>query len=133
MKKLFILVAVFTGALFVNANAQGRNFDTAAMKARYLERTKSPLIEKTNLTEEQANKVLEINWQSRSKMRGTRNMSADDRKKLFDDLQAERNKQYKDIPLTDDQIKAVNDFFDEQRKQMQDRRQNGGFNGNGGN
>jgi hypothetical protein len=133
MKKLFILVAVFTTALFMNANAQGRNFDTVAMKARYLERTKSPLIEKTNLTEEQANKVLEINWQSRSKMRGTRNMSADDRKKLFDDLQAERNKQYKDIPLTDDQIKAVNDFFDEQRKQMQDRRQNGGFNGNGGN
>ena len=89
MKKLFILVAVFPTALSMNVNAQGRNFDTVAMKARYLERTKSPLIEKTNLSEEQANKVLEINWQSRSKMRGTRNMSADDRKKLFDDLQAD--------------------------------------------
>lgn len=128
MKKLLILVAVFTTVLVFNANAQGGNFDTAAMKARYLERTKPALIEKTKLTDAQAGKVLEINWQSRSKMRGMRNMSEDDRKKLMDDLQTDRNKQYKDIPLTDDQIKAVNDFFDEQRKLMQQQRQNGNNN-----
>jgi hypothetical protein len=49
---------------------------------------------------------------------------------MMDNLQTERNKQYKDIPLTDDQIKAVNDFFEEQRKQMQQQRQNGGGNRN---
>ena len=32
--------------------------------------------------------------------------------------------------LTDDQIKAVNEFFEEQRKQMQQQRQNGGNGGN---
>lgn len=130
MKKLLVLVAVFTTVLLSNANAQGGNFDTAAMRARYLERTKPALIEKTKLTEAQADRVLDINWQSRSKMRGMRDMSEDERNKRRADMQVEINKQYKDIPLTDDQIKAVNDFFEEQRKQMQQQRQNGGGNGN---
>jgi Spy/CpxP family protein refolding chaperone len=130
MKKLLVLVAVFTTVLLSNANAQGGNFDTAAMKARYLERTKPALIEKTKLTDAQADKVLEINWQSRSKMRGMRDLSQDERQKMMDNLQTERNKQYKDIPLTDDQIKAVNDFFEEQRKQMQQQRQQNGGGGN---
>jgi low affinity Fe/Cu permease len=128
MKKLFILVAVFTTILVSNANAQGGNFDTAAMRARYVERVKPSLIEKTKLTEAQADKVISINWEARSKMRGMRDLSEDERKKKMDDVQAEITKQYKDIPLTDDQIKTVTDFFTEQRKQMQQQRQNGGNN-----
>jgi Spy/CpxP family protein refolding chaperone len=133
MKKLLALVAVFTTVLLSNANAQqgNGNFDPAAMKARYVERVKPLLIEKTKLTDAQADKVLDINWDARGKMRGMRDLSEDDRKKKMADIQADTNKQYKDIPLTDDQIKAVNDFFDELRKQMQQQRQNGG--GNGGN
>ena len=133
MKKLLVLVAVFTTVLLSNASAQqgNGNFDPAAMKARYLERTKPSLIEKTKLTPEQADKVLDINWEARMKLRGTRDLSEDERKKKMDDAQAEADKQYKAIPLTDDQIKAVKDFFEEQRKQMQQQRQNGG--GNGGN
>jgi low affinity Fe/Cu permease len=128
MKKLFILVAVFTTILVSNANAQGGNFDTAAMRARYVERVKPSLIEKTKLTEAQADKVISINWEARSKMRGMRDLSEDERKKKMDDVQDEITKQYKDIPLTDDQIKTVTDFFTEQRKQMQQQRQNGGNN-----
>lgn len=133
MKKLLVLVAVFTTVLLSNANAQGGggNFDPAAMKARYVERTKPQLIEKTKLTDAQADKVIEINWEARSKMRGMRDLSEDERKKKMDEIQEAITKQYKDIPLTDDQIKAVNDFFEEQRKQQQQRQQNGG--GNGGN
>jgi len=134
MKKLFILVAVFTTALFTNANAQGGNgngnFDPAAMKARYTERVKPLLIEKTKLTDAQADKVIDINFEARSKMRGMRDLSEEERKKKMEDIQADINKQYKDIPLTDDQIKSVNDFFDEMRKQMQQQRQNGGGNRN---
>lgn len=127
MKKLLALIAVFTTVLLSNANAQGNgNFDPAAMKARYLERTKPLLIEKTKLTNEQADKVLDINWEARSKMRGMRDMSQEERKKMMNDAQAEATKQYKTIPLTDDQVKAVNDFFEEQRKQMQQQRQNNG-------
>ena len=134
MKKLLVLVAVFTTVVMSNANAQGGNgnFDPAAMKARYVERTKPQLIEKTKLTSEQADKVLDINWDTRMKMRGLRDLSEDERKKKMDDAQADADKQFKAIPLTDDQIKAVKDFFEEQRKQMQQQRQqNGG--GNGGN
>jgi hypothetical protein len=132
MKKLFVLVAVFTTALITNANAQGGNgngnFDPVAMKARYTERVKPLLIEKTKLTDAQADKVIDINFEARGKMRGMRDLSEDERKKKMDDIQADINKQYKDIPLSDDQIKAVNDFFEEQRKQMQQQRQNGGGN-----
>jgi len=130
MKKLLVLVAVFTTVLLSNANAQqgNGNFDPAAMKARYLERTKPALIEKTKLTSEQADKVLDINWESRTKLRGMRDLSQEERQKKMDEAQTEANKQYKAIPLTDDQIKAVNDFFEEQRKQMQQQRQNGGGN-----
>jgi Spy/CpxP family protein refolding chaperone len=130
MKKLLVLVAVFTTVLLSNASAQqgNGNFDPAAMKARYLERTKPLLIEKTKLTAEQADKVLDINWESRSKMRGMRDLSQEERQKKMDEARDEASKQYKTIPLTDDQIKAVNDFFEEQRRQRQ---QNGG--GNGGN
>jgi hypothetical protein len=133
MKKLLALVAVFTTVLLSNANAQqgnGGNFDPVAAKARYTERIKPLLIEKTKLTDAQADKVIDINFEARSKMRGMRDLSEDERKKKMDDVQADINKQYKDIPLTDDQIKAVNDFFEEQRKQMQQQRQNGGNGGN---
>ena len=128
MKKLFVLVAVFTTVVITNVNAQGGNgnFDPAAMKARYTERVKPLLIEKTKITDAQADKVIDINFDARSKMRGMRDLSEDERKKKMEDIQADINKQYKAIPLTDDQIKSVNDFFDEMRKQMQQQRQNGG-------
>ena len=128
MKKLLVLVAVFTTVLITNVNAQGGNgnFDPVAMKARYTERVKPLLIEKTKITDAQADKVIDINFDARSKMRGMRDLSEDERKKKMEDIQADINKQYKAIPLTDDQIKSVNDFFDEMRKQMQQQRQNGG-------
>ena len=129
MKKLLVLVAVFTTVLITNANAQGGgqgNFDPAQMAQRYKDRVKPQLIEKTKLTDAQADKVCDIQIASRQQMRGLRDLSDDDRKKKMDEIQADINKQYKAIPLTDDQIKSVNDFFEEMRKQMQQQRQNGG-------
>ena len=131
MKKLLVMVAVFTTVLITNANAQqgggGQgNFDPAQMAQRYKDRVKPQLIEKTKLTDAQADKVCDIQIATRQQMRGLRDLSEDDRKKKMDDIQADVNKKYKAIPLTDDQIKSVNDFFDEMRKQMQQQRQNGG-------
>ena len=133
MKKLLVLVAVFTTVLVSNVSAQqgNGNFDPAQMAQRYKERVKPQLIEKVKLTDAQAEKVCDIQLASRQQMRGLRDMTPEDRKKKMDEIQVENDKQYKAIPLTDDQIKAVNDFFDEMRKQMQQQRQNGG--GNGGN
>src|SRR6476660_471738 len=130
MKKLFLLIALFTTVYVTNANAQQGGGDPAAMMQRYKDRVKPQLIEKTKITDAQADKVIEIMFNSRSKMRGLRDLSEDDRKKQLEQIQADQNKEYKAIPLTDDQIKAVNDFFEEQRKQMQQQRQQNGAGGN---
>ena len=131
MKKILVLVALFVTVYATSANAQQQGGgDPAAMMARYKERVKPQLIEKTKLSDEQADKVLDINFESRQAMRGLRDLSEEDRKKKMDEVQADINKKYKALPLTDDQIKSVNAFFDEQRKNMQNRQ---GGNGGGNN
>ena len=119
MKKLLVLVALFTTVYVTNADAQQQGGgDPAAMMQRYKDTVKPQLVEKTKITDAQADKVIEINFSYRSKMRGFRDLSEDDRKKQTEELNAAQTKEYKAIPLTDDQVKAVNDFFEEQRKQM---------------
>src|SRR6476661_6286507 len=131
MKKLLVLVALFTTVYVSQANAQQQGGgDPAAMLQRYKDRVKPQLVEKTKITDAQADKVIDISFANRMKMRGFRDLSEDDRKKQTEEINAAQNKEFKAIPLTDDQIKAVNDFFEEQRKQMQEqRKQNGGGNG----
>jgi hypothetical protein len=129
MKKLFVLVAFLTTLFISNAQAQQGGGDPAAQLQRYKERVKPQLVEKVKLTEAQAERVIDISFGYRSQMRGFRDLSEEERKKKTEEIQAAQEKEYKAIPLTDDQIKAVNEFFIEQRKQMQQQRQNGG-NGN---
>ena len=129
MKKLLVLIAFFA-AVTINANAQGQGGgDPAARAAKMKETLKPQLIEKLKLTDAQAEKVLDINIKSRAEMRGMRDLSDDERKKKREEVEAAQNKAYKEIPLTDDQIKAVNAFFEEQRQQMMKQRGNGGGNG----
>jgi Spy/CpxP family protein refolding chaperone len=126
MKKLIVLVALFTTVYATNANAQqGQGGgDPAAMMQRMKERIKPLIIEKVKLTDEQADKVIEINMDVRKQMRDMRNenLSDDDRKAKVEALNVDRDKKYKAIPLTDEQVKGVNDFFDEMRKQQQQQR-----------
>jgi hypothetical protein len=126
MKKLIVLIALFTTVYATNANAQQGGGDTAAMNAR-IRQTKAMLIEKAKITEEQAEKVMQINMDVRKAMRDMRNenLSDDDRKAKVAALDADRDKKYKDIPLTDEQVKAVNDTFAEMRKQQQGQRPGG--------
>ncbi|MGE5521897.1 MAG: hypothetical protein ACM3VS_18385 [Candidatus Dadabacteria bacterium] len=130
MKKVLVLVAFLTTVCITNSFAQGGpgGGDPAAMAARYKERVKPQLIEKTKLTDAQAEKVLDIQLASRQQMRGLRDLTPEEREKKLAEFQAEQEKQYKAIPLTDEQVKAVTDFFVEMRKQMQQRQ-----GGNGGN
>lgn len=129
MKKLILMLVLFTAVATINVQAQGgQGGDPAAMLARMKERMKPQLIEKTKLTDAQADKVIEINFEARSQMRGMRDLSEEDRKKKMDEVRATTDKKYKEMPLTDDQIKAVNDFYDEWRKNMQQQRNGGGGN-----
>ncbi|MDB5252445.1 MAG: hypothetical protein JWP27_1614 [Flaviaesturariibacter sp.] len=126
MKKLLILAAFFLFITSLNANAQQGGGDPAAMAQRMKERVKPQLIEKVKLTDDQAEKVLDINLDIRSKMREFRDLSPEDRQKKGAELDVDRDKRYKAIPLTDDQVKAVNAFFDDMRKQQAEQRRNGG-------
>jgi Spy/CpxP family protein refolding chaperone len=129
MKKLILMLVLFTAVATINVQAQGgQGGDPAAMLARMKERMKPQLIEKTKLTDAQADKVIEINFEARSQMRGMRDLNEEDRKKKMDEVRAATDKKYKEMPLTDDQIKAVNDFYDEWRKNMQQQRNGGGGN-----
>ena len=117
MKKI-IALAVFALALSVGSvQAQGMGqMDPAQMLEMMKQRVKPQLMEKTKLTDAQADKVLEIQLWSQGEMRGMRDMSEEDRATKMKTVNEEKTKKFKAIPLTDDQIKAVNDFYEEMRR-----------------
>jgi Spy/CpxP family protein refolding chaperone len=128
MKKVLALVALVLIASFNTIMAQppggGQQMDPAKMLEMMKERVKPQLIEKTKITDAQADKVLEIQVGSQGAMRGMRDLSEEERLSKMKAIREENNKKFKDIPLTDDQIKAVNDFYDEMRKNRMQRGNN---------
>lgn len=117
MKKI-ISLAVFALALSIGSvQAQGMGqMDPAQVLEMMKQRVKPQLIEKTKLTDAQADKVLEIQLWSQGEMRGMRDMSEEERATKMKTVNDEKTKKFKAIPLTDDQIKAVNDFYEEMRR-----------------
>ena len=118
MKKLILLATLIVALGTFQASAQQGGGDPAQREAMMKE-MKAQLVEKAKITEEQADKVIEINKGNREKMKGFREMSEDERAKKLEEINAENVKQYKEIPLTDEQIKAVTEYFAERRKNMQ--------------
>jgi hypothetical protein len=97
------------------------------------DRIKPSLIEKTKLTDAQADKVIEINFSNQRKRRDIRmdqTLTDEERTKKNAELQESQNAALKAIPLTDDQVKDVNSFFEEMRKEQMQRRQGSGNGGN---
>jgi hypothetical protein len=135
MKKLFFLLVLFTTVYSTSVVAQqnGGDRDPAAMMQRMKERIKPSLVEKTKLTDAQADKVIEINFSNQRKRRDIRmdqTLSDDEKTKKNAELQETQNKELKAIPLTDDQVKDVNTFFEEMRKEQMQRRQSSGSGSN---
>lgn len=120
MKKVLALLAIILVASFNTIMSQppggGQQMDPAQMLEMMKQRVKPLLIEKTKITDAQADKVLEIQLASQGSMRGMRDLSDEERAAKMKEIRETNNKKFKDIPLTDDQIKAVNDFYDEMRK-----------------
>ena len=129
MKKLFLLAALFA-ALFTTTSASaqgGPGGDPAQMRQRMMERFKPQLIEKTKITDAEADKVLDIYMSSMPQRRDIRmdnSLSEEDKTKKVGALNEEAAKKYKAIPLTEEKVKAVNEFFEEARRNMQNRRPN---------
>lgn len=118
MKKLITLAffALICSITSVQAQGGGGQMDPAQMLEMMKQRIKPQLIEKTKLTDAQADKVLEIQIAMQGAQRGLRDLSEEERATKMKEINTEREKKYKSIPLTDDQIKAVNDFYEEMRK-----------------
>lgn len=132
MKK-FLLFAAFVAALFTASAQGGPGGDPATMRQRMKERVKPQLIEKTGLSDAEAEKVLDINFEAqrmRRELRMDNSVSEEDRTKKATAIDEEMKKKYKDIPLTDEQMKSVNAFFEEMNKNRPQRREGSG-NGNG--
>lgn len=113
----FIVAMCTTSAVY----AQPGGGDPQAMLARMKERVKPELMEKAKLTDAQADKVVELQFESRQQTRGFRDMSEDERKKKTDEINADLEKKYKAIPLTAEQIKAVQAYYEDMRRNFQQR------------
>jgi Spy/CpxP family protein refolding chaperone len=130
MKKVLALLSfALVCSLTTMAQGGGGGMDPAQMLEMMKQRVKPQLIEKTKLTDAQADKVLEIQVAAQGQMRGMRDLSEDQRAAKMKEVNDEKEKKFKAIPLTDDQIKAVNDFYEEMRKA---RAAQGGGRGPGG-
>lgn len=130
MKKIFLLAALFAVLLTTtSAFAQGGpGGDPQQFRQRMIERVKPQLLEKTKISEAEADKVLDINFssmQQRREIRMDNSLSEDDKKKKIAAIEEDMAKKYKAIPLKDEQVKAVTDFFAEMRKNMQNPPQGG--------
>jgi hypothetical protein len=134
MKKPFFLASLI--ALFATAPAMAQppgGGDPQQFRQRMIERTKPGLMEKARLTDAEAGKVLDIYFgtmQQRRQLRTDDSLSEEERKKKMDAINEETTKKYKEIPLTEEKVKAVNEYFEEMRRNMQNRGPQGGSNSN---
>ena len=125
MKKLLFFLCL---SLSLGAMAQGGQDLTPEQR---LERVKgiykAPLMEKAKIPEAQADKLVSIIAETQAKMTPLmrdQSLNPEDRMKKLEELRADRDKKFKDIPLSDDQLKAVNTVIDEIRRNMQQQRAN---------
>ena len=131
MKKLFVtLVVMFTLSAVVMAQPGGGGNPEERAK-RMKEMIRPQLMDKTKLTEDQANKVIDSYQKAQQETRAVRmnaDLSDDDKKAKVKAINEARTKELKAIPLTDDQIKSVESFYEELRKNMPQRGPGGGGN-----
>ena len=118
MKKLIALVALFTTVYVSNVNAQDKPAsDPAVMAEQAKEKMKPQLMEKAKLTDAEATKVLNIHFTYANRLAHFKNAPAEEQKKQAEIIHEAANKEYAAIPLTETQLKAVNGYFEQQKKQ----------------
>ena len=116
MKKLLFLTLVF-GALTSTATyAQAGDPPTVLQQMK--EKQKPELIEKVGLSDAQAEKVIELNYEMRMKASTElKDLNETDRATKLAELQAEKEKKFSEF-LTPEQITAMKAYYAEKRKDM---------------
>lgn len=118
MKKFLFITLIFGVILATNTNAQP-SADPPNVLQQMKEQQKPGLIEKAGLTEAQAEKIIEINYETRMQAaRELKDLNEADRTKKLAEIKAAKEKKYSEI-LTPEQIKAVKTYYEEMGKNMQ--------------
>ena len=120
MKKFLFLSLIFSAMISTSIYAQAGDPpttpDPAVMLQQIKEKVKPQMVEKTGLTEAQADKVIEINFEMRMAMSAFRDLSEADRSKKVAELKLARDKKLTEIPLTEEQIASVKSFYENMGK-----------------
>lgn len=123
MKKILFLGLVFSAVIATTTQAQNSGPAAtpqptqAEMLQKMKDQQKPGLIEKVGLTDAQADKFIEINFDIR--MRATtelKGLSDEARTAKLAELKAEKEKRYSQIPLTAEQIKSIQAYYEEMGK-----------------
>ena len=142
MKKLLFLSLIFGALISTSTNAQGPEVKpqpaaqqpaapqfTAEQKANMIKEAKEKqipmLVEKAGLTDAQAEKVIEINFETRyGAATALQGLNETDRTAKLAEIKAAKEKKYSEIPLTPEQIKAVYAAYEDWGKSMQKKQGN---------
>ena len=114
MKKFLFLTLIF-GAI-ISSNTYAQAGDPPSLLQQMKDKIRPQMVEKTGLTESQADKVIEINYELRESMRAHANLNEADHAKKVAELKVARDKKYSEIPLTAEQIAAVKAFYENMGK-----------------
>ncbi len=119
MKKLLALVVLFTTVYTTTVNAQQNNNNQPTKVESYREFVKPGLIEKTQLSEAVADKVIAIQYSYSGRMRKLSTIADEQQRTTqINALTEAQNKEFSAIPLTETQIKAVNKYFEAKSKEI---------------
>jgi len=143
MKKLLFLSLISGALISTSTNAQGPEVKpqpaiqqqpasqppTAEQQATMLKEAKEKqipmLVEKAGLTDAQAEKLIEINFEIRFGAAATlQGLNDADRTAKLAEMKATKEKKYSEIPLTPEQIKAVYAAYEDWGKSMQKKQGN---------
>lgn len=117
MKKFLFLTLIFGALASTTTHAQAGDPPTVLQQMK--EKQKPGLIEKVGLTDAQAEKVIELNYEMRMKASTElKDLSPEDRSKKIAEMKAAKEKKFAEF-LTADQIKAMHAYYEEMGKNMQ--------------
>ena len=142
MKKLLFLSLISGALISTTTSAQGPVSSkqpaaqqpaapqfTAEQKANMIKEAKEKqipmLVEKAGLTDAQAERVIEINFETRfGAATALQGLNETDRTAKLAEIKAAKEKKYSEIPLTPEQIKAVYAAYEDWGKSMQKKQGN---------
>src|SRR6187402_941390 len=142
MKKLLFLSLISGALISTTTSAQGPTASkqpaaqqpaapqfTAEQKGNMIKEAKEKqipmLVEKAGLTDAQAERIIEINFETRfGAATALQGLNETDRTAKLAEIKAAKEKKYSEIPLTPEQIKAVYAAYEDWGKSMQKKQGN---------